>query len=780
LSIKTLVCRWLAVLSRSILMLTEPPKSPCIRFLHLPRETTPTMNPLVLSDVGTYQDSLGNNIVPYYFPFTGTPADNTGTQELYYITVDSAGGVRQFVRVAWPPNASQDVNPDELIGFDNFIPNGQFLSHNDIVSATEPPVSVSDGKDFQAIAQGGWSFARSTGGSSVFTNSFTRITTGIAGLNDFPRYAFNFQCTTFNTNDQIRDLQISWYDVNKFSSGDPIGSQDYTFFFAAESRDANTYTFDIRLIQNYGTGGTPSATTDTSVGTVQISPGYSYYSINIPAFPDTTGKTLGTNNDDYVALSLRGPSSTWNIQATDFVLVQGNVALTSFPVESNADMLTRSVAGWMPTPAADGNDLYLPLVLTPSGMTFDHSIVGTIVGKLTNVAENNELLCDGSSYDADGYSAIGIPYSRLFSKLFSGVTNGTLFGGGVNYVNVYESTGLTNQLIFATNKGTAPQTAPADGAVPTGFTFGLAANPSPVGSLAYRAFSNSIGLVTATSLYTAASALAPSAGTSGMTVIDFVYFGTTGTFKVIQIQALTAAALAAGGVNPGLYFLYSSAGTNYYFWFQIGTEADPAVGGRTGIKCKLTATMSAEDVGAVIAAVMSSEQIDAITVTGVPPAGSYFLFQANSTTYTPWYQVAGLPATAPAVTNPIKVILDGTETSTQVAGKTQSAVNSEFFAVPDLRGMFLRGNDASGIVDIDFGNRWSYYAETAGASVGTFQASQLISHFHNIPASTGAASAPPASVVSSTTVPGTPAGTNLNGGTENRPINMTVNWFIKY
>jgi hypothetical protein len=77
-------------------------------------------NPCVLSDVGTFQDALGNNIVPYYFPYEGTPDDDNTTVELYYITVESSGGVAQFTREGWPnfSNEGSSTASDDR----NFIP----------------------------------------------------------------------------------------------------------------------------------------------------------------------------------------------------------------------------------------------------------------------------------------------------------------------------------------------------------------------------------------------------------------------------------------------------------------------------------------------------------------------------------------------------------------------------------------------------------------------------------------------------------------------------------
>ena len=58
-------------------------------------------NPLILSDVGTFQDASGNNVAVYYYPY-----DANGAVQLYYITVTDALGVEQFTREAWPSNAA--------------------------------------------------------------------------------------------------------------------------------------------------------------------------------------------------------------------------------------------------------------------------------------------------------------------------------------------------------------------------------------------------------------------------------------------------------------------------------------------------------------------------------------------------------------------------------------------------------------------------------------------------------------------------------------------------
>lgn len=87
----------------------------------------PLPNPCILSDVGTFQDALGNNIVPYYYPF-----DASGNTDLYYITVQSSSGITQFTRIGWPNNPDATDNTTAADA-KNYIPNGQFLDRKSVV-----------------------------------------------------------------------------------------------------------------------------------------------------------------------------------------------------------------------------------------------------------------------------------------------------------------------------------------------------------------------------------------------------------------------------------------------------------------------------------------------------------------------------------------------------------------------------------------------------------------------------------------------------------------------
>jgi hypothetical protein len=756
-------------------------------------------NPCQLSAVGTFQDADGNNIVPYYFPYVGSPASTTNAIDLYYITVTSSTLVPQLTREGWPNVGSGSNDGNE--GYRNFIPNGQFISHTN-----NPPVIVDtvNNVDIQYYAQGGFSFRRTHGGASTFNNSFTRLTDVIGGLDDFPRYGFNFVCTNFNNSDQVRDWEIKWPGVNQFSSGNPEGSVGYTYFFAAKSNDSTTYTFDVRLIRSYGTGGSPSPLTDVSIGTVVISPGYSYYTVNIPNIPVATGN-LGTNNDDYIAIALRGPTNSWAIQLTDEAFLTGNVQPPFFPVQTDADMKARGVAGWMPIPNPDGSDLYLTLKLTAEGMTWDTSSIGVITSYLTTSTTEfvnslstitNYMLCDGAVYSTTGYSPLGIPYARIQSKLWSSTYNLPITGTGANFVTLTTYTNVPAAIKIATNQDGA-ETATTDGTTSTGFTFAaLFTGNSGYEVAAYISSENDVDLAVY-GLLPGVVALAADQ-TSGFNITNAVNANNVHNLFFVHMALLPGASQ---------YWTYSSTTTNYYVWYTVdGSGTDPAPGG-TGILVPIKSTNTIEEVAYLTRDKLNGYQasnITTIAATGMT-AGAFFNFFANSLHYTVWYQIGGTGSAPTGLNIPIQVTLTGTETAAQVATATQIALNMYQFCSPNLQGATLKGltTNQNNTMDPDFLNRFgvvdSYGLILTG--IGTFQFANVIQHSHMarvdigpelpdpplisgwgiFPSSSPEVSLPyvETSLVSGGTE-GIPGPTFNTGGTDNTVLNYAVYLVINY
>lgn len=78
-------------------------------------------NPMTLSSIGTFEDSLSNPVVPYFFPY-----DEEGDVEYYYVRVTSSEDVPQFAREAVPYVGNQD-NAEVLSVITNELSNPQFV-----------------------------------------------------------------------------------------------------------------------------------------------------------------------------------------------------------------------------------------------------------------------------------------------------------------------------------------------------------------------------------------------------------------------------------------------------------------------------------------------------------------------------------------------------------------------------------------------------------------------------------------------------------------------------
>jgi hypothetical protein len=745
-------------------------------------------NPLTLSSSGTIVNENGDNVIPYFFPYEGTPTNTTNAIELYYIVVESEAGTEQFTREAWPPNATSSESNVVVNDIYNYIPNGQFLAHTNISASS---VGSPDGIVTEAItpiAQGGWYFYQNESTASVNKIFFTQQTSFQEDQpTSNPRYAANIVCSGIDLTDTVKDLRIRFPNVNKFGSADLTD----VFTFSITGKTTNFFnSLDVYLIKNYGTGG--SAQTEEVVGTLSFD---TFYQINNVTFPfgSNTDKTIGTLNDDYVEIAIRFPlNTTFDITVTDAVLTHGNVTITAFPDQTNADMLARSIAGWMPTPAENGADLYLPVVLTKEGMKFDDSAIGDIVAK-NNIdyfdgsisTKSNELLAYGDTYKTSEYSPLGIPYSRYQSKIYNTTLKAPIYGTGPAFVDTYVNTTVSNDLRITTN---AAGSASGASDVSTTITFSNIHTGANYGVLGYVYQPTSILVID--NGYGAAPVNA-NAHTSGFSIATVRNNAVTRQSFVIS-GITSAATLATGAGNPAKYFTFTnSVSGSYYVWFRVTSETDPAPGG-TGIQIKLTSTDNNVEVTRILRESISGYQVTkAVVPAGSSiPAGSYFTFSSPTVNYYAWFKVSG------AGNNPnvpgriaIQINIESTDTNAQVTDKIRVALNSEYFATPNLRGWFLRGIDPTNINDP--GKRYGILSTSYGPELGTFELDEFSYHTHSLNESAPnpilsllyhSSAAGPTNIgnAGGNEFFGATLSVGFEGSVETRPVNAGVIWAVKY
>lgn len=116
-------------------------------------------------------------------------------------------------------------------------------------------------------------------------------------------------------------------------------------------------------------------------------------------------------------------------------------------------------------------------------------------------------------------------------------------------------------------------------------------------------------------------------------------------------------------------------------------------------------------------------------------------------------------------------------------GTAFGAADGTHFNVPDMRGRFLRGQNASTGRDPDASSRTAMNTGgNTGDNVGSIQNGQIQSHFHQVVGySGGSAFATQETGIgfNDGTQYTVPNGTSAAGGSETRPLNANVNFIIK-
>jgi hypothetical protein len=759
----------------------------------------PLPNPIILSAVGTMQDNNGNDIIPYYFPF-----DVDGNIDLYYIVVQSSLGVPQFTRSAWPNPTEGQIEP-AADTFVNYIPNGQFLNHTDLPNNTTPPFLLQPGTNI--LAQGGWSFELTNpppaGQASVNTAFFVEAAFPI-GIPQSPRYVVEIVCSSVNPLDTTKRLRIKWFDVYKFSFGSPT----YTFAFSASPTAPLPIT--INLYQFFGTNGTPFI--DAPVEVATLIPGETaiayQFAITFPS--EDTSFIDKVNNNDFIAIDIVLPTTqTFDVQFTDFILTPGTVVVNSFPIETNADMMTRSVMGWADTVDPTGMDLYLPPILTRQGMTWDLSQVGQVGMNVLPIAsptslpapQHNMMPCDGSSYITSDVASNGIPFQRLFNYLINTPYNNglPLYGTGLNYDSaVFPFSGANNDTFRITwNAAGAGSPQAVDGGNPTGFVFSpmYIYNGSITGIDSFGLFSSNVSANTVllTTIMDGAEFNNPNFNNTGFTgsdQSDFMQGFVNNINGLLAFQksawfitTVSGAALVKAGT--GRYMTFWTAGNTqqYYMWFNVdGTNTDPAGPGNP-IEVNISATYSAQDVADLIREVFNAFQSTNIMVIPGALNNKYFTFNSNPgglRDFFVWY-TNDPNASAPAVTGiGIRVLLPTSPTpdANTIRNLTCQAINAYQFQAPDFRGMFFRAADPNSTWDFDAINRWSSVSSVSGPGPGTFEYGQFLSHYHSQLLRTSGGIQ--GGWFEGSLLPGSAQNTFTSGGSETRPVNTYIYPFIRY
>lgn len=755
----------------------------------------PLPNPSTLTGVGTFADDTGADIVPYFYPFEGDPSLNnnmgSGIPELYFIQVFDSQANLQWTREAYPGIEGEGGGGGSIINqLVNFIPNGQFLAHNN-VPATPTTMAGQINQTSTSIAPGGWSFERSPASTATDFVKFVPFGSFVPTPPGSPEYYVNI-IDTIPGSDSVKDLTMTWADVNKFSS--PAASpQVYTFGIWAQATAPTAVS--LYLEKNFGMGGSSPAI--TLLTTFNLTTSWQLFTFSFTP-GDNTAFTEGTGSN--IQLRLRMPASiAFNVSFTDAMFFIGNISPVGFPTTIDTDFFTRGVVGFTPTPDPNGFDLYLPFVRTPQGDIPDHTQVGKIMACGAEGVGIGELACDGTGYTTVTYSSTGvanplsspdgIPYQRLGNYLFNQTSLTPRWGTSPFFVtSIPNSNGITNRFVVHTNTAGAASNA-TDGGTPTGFTFA----PTATGFASY--FVNSYFISAVSSAHGAPPGFLWQGYFAGTVTAPVI--GPGAPFSLITTwtnEPLTKAAFLfsiTGIPTAGQYFtIYSLDSTatlhQFNFWYSVNGSGGtgPSVGG-TNVQINIfTASDNAIVVAQKTANVMSGFTDTDITTTpgSAVTAGTYFnlpAFGGATTNYYVWLLLNGTGTDPLPGGTGIAVNILTADTAAQVATKVITAINSYSFAVPNLAGVTLKGYDPTGLVDTVL--RYDAVDDLTGASVGSFQLDTIQQHFHTN--TFGINSSSTNTSLQSPASPSYQIGlefTQNTGMAQTTVLNAAVNYIIKY
>ena len=183
-------------------------------------------------------------------------------------------------------------------------------------------------------------FLSSTGSGGITTASRQLVTTGDDPIAGTSKYYYRHNQTTGNASNG----RLSQYIENVMQfSGKTI---TLSFYAKANANIAGSNgILDVYFQLSYGTGGSPTATdyiggggafgTSLSSGIVwgDLNTGWKKYSVTV-SVPSLIGKTLGTNNDDYLMFQIRMPPTITYI--IDFAQVQLEIGSVATPFETRS------------------------------------------------------------------------------------------------------------------------------------------------------------------------------------------------------------------------------------------------------------------------------------------------------------------------------------------------------------------------------------------------------------------------------------------------------------
>lgn len=282
-------------------------------------------NPMTLSAAGTIQDAMGNDTIPFFYPFD--EADQTVAQP-YYITVDNANLQRQFTRQNFPYNPNGGSSGSTVQTLSNTIINNQFWRNIGTLTATTLASTVITGTPLSTSTAFYATVAPSQHDGYTFSDiNFLKNANGGVDTITFTKFPQS------STPALTGDITPEYFLRHQASTGGGETLKYYQFPISlhVQTLDLANFTATIQAINN--TGGAPGNTIQLYLyqycGSGQASP--APIPIGAPivlnnswqkyertaSFPSDAAITLSTGGDDAWFLQVGlAPNATLDISFT--------------------------------------------------------------------------------------------------------------------------------------------------------------------------------------------------------------------------------------------------------------------------------------------------------------------------------------------------------------------------------------------------------------------------------------------------------------------------------
>lgn len=261
-------------------------------------------NPLTLSAAGSVNDGSGNDVLPFFYPFS--EIDNT-TSQPYYIEVYDSGGHLKFTRENFPfVPIEQNISQGSLIN--NLVINKEFWRNGGVIDGTTLPLNPLTGQYAISVCPSqhdGFSmpdiqYVKDANGA-VDTISFLKfpLNSDDFSPNFTPEFYCNFQCTGAGTEGvKVIQIPISLHLQN-------LQGLPFIFNFWAKN-EGGPNNIEISLLSYLGSD--QSLPSSDILQTILLTNSWASYTI-VSNFPTPVG-AIGSTYDDAFYLQLSFPPAT--------------------------------------------------------------------------------------------------------------------------------------------------------------------------------------------------------------------------------------------------------------------------------------------------------------------------------------------------------------------------------------------------------------------------------------------------------------------------------------